>query len=471
LTNKLLYLTLLLACAVSHTTMAQVTADFTASITRSCVSTQVQFSDLSTSASSDIVAWEWDLNGISANKENPSTIFTEPGGYDICLIAIDAAGSRDTLCREDFVIIWEKPVAAFTNDFNTGCTPHEVTFTNTSTSANGNIVEAIWDVGGSTNLVILEEVDSMIKSTYVTPGVYGASLFVRDDKGCTASVNSSEAVTVLPIPTIDYTFEVISGCELPWEIQFTNLEPDASTTYNWDFGNGDTFSGPNPPLITYDTALVFDITIALEKNGCVDTIRDEGLISPGAAPDFNIDPPGACVNTSLTFSETSQISSDSIFWDFGDGTFSTAYNPMHTYTSADCYEVMMIRYAGSCIDTVRKPCVQINPSPVIAAEIDNQFACTLPVEIGFIGEASEPGAFTWTFKGLGNDKTLFDDTTSLLVNQNGSYTVDLDYVSDDGCTASIEDISVVIETFEAKLPPSTNEGCRPLTISPNFYRD
>ncbi len=444
---------------------AQVTADFSASVTRSCVSTQVQFTDLSSSSNGDIVDWEWDLNGIFANKKNPSIIFTDPGGYDICLIAIDIEGNRDTLCKEDYVIIWEKPVASFIADEPVGCSPHEVTFTSTSTSLNGSITEAIWDVGGSTNLVILDDIDSMITSTYISPGTYGASLLIKDDKGCTASVNVGEAVTVYPKPSIDYSFEVISGCELPWEVSFTNLMPDPNTNYSWDFGNGQTFDGPNPPIITYDTIGSFDLIVALERNGCVDTIKENGIINPGAAPDFNVDPPGACVNTPLRFSETSQILSDSIFWDFGDGTFSELSSPIHTYDLADCYQVSMIRYSGDCIDTIVKPCLQINPSPNINVEIDNQFACSLPVEIGFSGESDQSGSYLWTLTGLQNDKELFGDTTSILINENGDFAVELNFISDQGCTVDIENLDVIIETFEASLPDNSIEGCSPLDVS------
>ena len=462
--HKILFTTLLIATLISQG-LTQVSVDFSASITRSCVSTQVSFANLSSSSAGDIVALEWDLAGTFANKENPSRIFTNPGSYDICLTATDEAGNVNTLCKEGFIIIWEKPNAKFASDPLSGCSPLEVTFTNTSTSANGELTQAIWDVGGSTNLVILDNADSILQSTYVTPGMYSASLFIKDDKGCTATIVKNNAVTVFPKPTIDYTFNVISGCELPWEVQFKNINPDAQTTYSWDFGNGETFDGPNPPVITYDTIGNFDLTVAIEKNGCVDTLRETSLINPGSAPDFSISPIGACVDTELTFFETSQISADSIFWNFGDGTVSTEINPLHTYNISDCYEVTMIRYSGECIDTVTKPCVMINPKPTLTAEVDNQFSCTLPVELGLQATASEPGSFTWQVSGLGDSKMLFGDTTSLLLNQNGEYEITLDYVADNGCVANIENFSAVIETFEVNLPAATLEGCSPLSVT------
>ena len=463
--GKKTFLTAILLTVLIFQGFTQVTVDFSASVTRSCVSTPVVFTNLSSSTEGNIVDLEWDLAGIYANKDNPSTIFTDPGSYDICLIATDELGNTDTLCREGFVIIWEKPIANFINDPQSGCTPLEVDFSNTSSSANGEISEAIWDVGGSTNLVILDNPDSLLQSTYVTPGLYSASLFIRDDKGCTATVVRSNAITVFPKPIIDYTFEVISGCDLPWEVQFTNLNSDSETIYNWDFGNGETYVGANPPLVVYDTTGSFDLTIALEKNGCVDTIRETNLIKPGSAPDFSVSPIGACVDTELTFFESSQISADSIFWSFGDGNTSTENNPVHTYNISDCYEVTMIRYSGECIDTVTNPCLMINAKPTLIASVENQFSCSLPTELELKGAANLSGSFIWEITGVGDDKILFGDTTSLLINQEGSYNVALEYISDNGCTASIDDFPVILESFELNLPNKTIEGCSPLSVS------
>ena len=255
LKRKLLLTSYVWVTLISHC-LTQVTVDFSASVTRSCVSTQVVFTNLSTSTAGSIVDLEWDLAGIYANKQSPSIIFTDPGGYDICLIASDEFGNSDTLCREDYVIIWEKPKANFVSDFASGCSPLDVVFTNTSTSNNGEILEATWDVGGSMNLAILENVDSMLHSQYIAPGLYSASLFITDDKGCSATMVKSKAVEVLQNPVFDYSFEVISGCELPWEVKFSNNSPDSRTTYEWDFGNGETFTGTNPPLIVYDLSLI-----------------------------------------------------------------------------------------------------------------------------------------------------------------------------------------------------------------------
>ena len=124
----------------------------------------------------------------------------------------------------------------------------------------------------------------------------------------------------------------------------------------------------------------------------------------------------------------------------------------------------MIRYSGECIDTVTKPCLKINPSPILSAHVDNQYACSIPIELGLTASASESGIFSWDITGVGDNKVLFGDTTSILINQIGSYNISLDYITDNGCTASFDDFPIVIEPFEATLPTESTEGCSPLKV-------
>ena len=71
--NKILIVVLFLS-TLSMQSDAQVSVDFNASITRSCVSTQVVFTNLSTSTAGTIVDLEWDLAGIFAAPDYRSRV-------------------------------------------------------------------------------------------------------------------------------------------------------------------------------------------------------------------------------------------------------------------------------------------------------------------------------------------------------------------------------------------------------------
>ncbi len=92
----------------SYFLSAQVTADFEFFPMTACAPSAIDFSDLSSSTSGNIVSWEWDLGGVSSNMSAPSRVFSTGGTYEICLTVTDDQGGMDTKCDE--LIIYEIPV-------------------------------------------------------------------------------------------------------------------------------------------------------------------------------------------------------------------------------------------------------------------------------------------------------------------------------------------------------------------------
>ncbi|HRS54579.1 MAG TPA: PKD domain-containing protein, partial [Bacteroidales bacterium] len=65
---------------------------------------------------------------------------------------------------------------------------------------------------------------------------------------------------------------------------------------------------------------------------------------PVVVADF-IKPPAICLPANVSFTNTSYITSSSgytVYWDFGDGSYSYQFNPVHTYTNAGVYDVSLI---------------------------------------------------------------------------------------------------------------------------------
>lgn len=56
----------------------------------------VQFTDLS---SSDVVAWDWSINGQDFTAENPALVFAAEGSYPVMLIVTNASGCTDTVTK------------------------------------------------------------------------------------------------------------------------------------------------------------------------------------------------------------------------------------------------------------------------------------------------------------------------------------------------------------------------------------
>lgn len=442
-------------------TFAQIEANFTVNNAEGCDFLQASFFDQSVSPGATIVDWQWDLAGTFSAVQNPGIIFNQPGLYTICLTVTDNQGNSDQTCKTDYIKVYSSPEADFDIDIQEGCSPLEVTFTNTSISSNGDIEYLLWDVGGSRNVVSTGNPNKKIISTYTAGGSYSTSLTVRDEKGCTDTKSVTDLIDVYQLLPPLISTEIISFCDLPWEVSIRNEDVDDDAQYFWDFGNGQTYNGAQPPRQFFDAGS-YDLTLIVQKEECSDTTRLEDFINTGQASTFVLDNDVVCQNTAVSFIDSSLIAADSVVWDFGDGTTSQESNPSHVFGTSGCQTIELIRYIGDCVDTVKMACLDVLAEPAVTYEIDNSFACTLPAQVGLRARADVAGTFTWVVDGVGSFE---GSEQSLELPAFGTYMVDLTFEAETGCSKVLESIPLEITGFEAHLPRRGPEGCAPFSFS------
>ncbi len=104
------------------------TADFTADNTITCTGSTVNFTDLSTGATS----WSWTFTGgtpSSSTDQNPSVVYNTPGIYDVSLTVSDGSGS-ETETKYNYITVLETPAQAGTPDgSDTVCTGNAYYYT------------------------------------------------------------------------------------------------------------------------------------------------------------------------------------------------------------------------------------------------------------------------------------------------------------------------------------------------------
>lgn len=168
------------------------TANFTSDVTEICSPDCVEFTSLSSSATSDITAWKWSAeDGSTSTSENPRICFSAVVSdqlYDIELIVSNDLGCKDTLTVIDFVGVNATPVASFTSSptqidvFDT-----ETFFTNTSDYASS----FIWDFGDYS--ATSNDVDPIHIYPQV-PGTYPVTLQAFSSNGLCTSVAKGQVV-------------------------------------------------------------------------------------------------------------------------------------------------------------------------------------------------------------------------------------------------------------------------------------
>ncbi|MFT7603637.1 MAG: PKD repeat protein, partial [Saprospiraceae bacterium] len=460
-----LLLALLLGTPFLTSLHAQVTADFTSNVTAGCGSLQVSFTDLSIATSGNITSRSWDLGGVASTNQNPGRIFGSPGSYTICLTVTDNNGNSDTECKQNFITVYNLPSPAFSSDNQLGCVPTEITFSDESISDDGNIVQWIWGLGGTTGVVVDNGANPEISSTYENPDSYTISLTVTDDNGCVNSITAADYLTIFDFPVIDISLSDTYNCTTPFIVTATNNNPAPNVNYFWDFGNGfPIFEGPNPPSTFYLNDGSYTISVIAENSltNCTDTLILEDVINIGNAVQFTHSPNQGCEDLSVSFTNTSFPWVTDIQWDFGDGNFSTATSPTHIYTDPGCYIVTLSALAGDCTeDYTLTECIEVFPLPAINFVNDNPIGCVVPHQVSFDAFSNTATNYSWNF-GDGSTSTL--ENPSHTFTNFGTYLVNLEVADSNGCINSFTDI-IEIFALEAQMDFNNLSGCSPVNFT------
>ncbi|MBL7732008.1 MAG: PKD domain-containing protein, partial [Chitinophagaceae bacterium] len=351
-----------------------------------------------------------------------------------------------------------QPTAAFSGTPLSGCSPLIVVFQDQST---GSPATWSWDFGNGNTSTIQNPT-----ATYFTPGTYTVTLTVTNAAGSN-TLTRSQYVTVYESPTADFTANNTSGC-FPLRVQFTDISSpgngNTNTTWLWDFGNGTTSTLQNP-FVTYTTAGSFTVTLRVTNDkGCSRTITRPNYITVtnGVTAAFTNTLPTVCnppVSISFTNNSTGPPTL-SYQWDFGDGNFSTAASPTHTYTGSSTFNVTLVTTStAGCTDTAR--------TTITVGGFTTQFtappAACINEPVTFTNASvPAPTATTWNFGDGGTANTL---NATYAYAATGVYNVWL-YNTYSSCTDSVmQTITINPRPVADFTAPVTTKCEPPLTVN------
>jgi PKD repeat protein len=158
-------------------------------------------------------------------------------------------------------------------------------------------------------------------------------------------VPEAPGIGVAP-PQADFSASGTSGTA-PFAVAFSDLSSGNVQARLWNFGDG-SFSIEPAPVHTYTTAGSYSVSLTALGFGGQDSLTKAGLIAvngPGGpdAPtaDFSSDRTAGNVPMPVQFTDRSVGEITSWAWNFGDGSTSSAQNPLHTYTSGGRFTVSL----------------------------------------------------------------------------------------------------------------------------------
>ncbi|HEU4717726.1 MAG TPA: PKD domain-containing protein [Bacteroidia bacterium] len=194
-----------------------------------------------------------------------------------------------------------------------------------------DITNVIWDFGDGN----WDNTNSLNTShTYAAPGIYHACIqYYNTAQGC----GDSTCHTIV----IDSCYGSMNYSVNGLTVQFTGSASAGgpNTVYAWDFGDSNSSYAQNPSH-TYASAGTYTVCFAFydSSSGCADSVCEPVSVGGGCYAQFtSVDSMGYA----FFVNQSSPGSAGMYVWYFGDGGYSTAYNPSYQYSYPGTYQVCL----------------------------------------------------------------------------------------------------------------------------------
>jgi len=215
---------------------------------------------------------------------------------------------------------------------------HQVDSTNTvHFIANSNSINNTysWNFGDNNSDTVANPSHS-----YASSGSYIVTLTVINANGDTCSTSDSIFVNTC---SSDFTYSIGSG----GLVSFINnsISANLGTSFSWDFGDSSTSSIKDPTHI-YDSSGTYTVTLTINDslNNCSSSWSANVIIvlsSSNCNASFTIAKDSSIQYNIILYNTSTNATTHTYTWDFGDGTTGSGRTPIHTYQNFGLFEVCL----------------------------------------------------------------------------------------------------------------------------------
>lgn len=199
-----------------------------------------------TNTTTGATSYQWTFgDGSFSNETNPSHNYGTPGMYTITLFATNACGTVEI--SQTIEIAGSAPLAAFSANWNEGCAPLAVQFTDQSA---GDPTSWNWTFEGGNPPVSTQQNPT---TTFNSPGTYTVTLTATNAFG---SNTTTQNIVVNSLPSAGFTYQSFGST-----ILFANQSLNG-LSYSWNFGDG-SFSNEENPSHTYSTSGTYTVELTV----------------------------------------------------------------------------------------------------------------------------------------------------------------------------------------------------------------
>jgi PKD repeat protein len=275
---------------------------------------QVAFAHTVPSATS----FMWNFgDGNTSSDPNPMHTYGLPGSYQVCLVVSNLCGSTQ-FCQQVLV-----NCSAPQSNFSTVANELTVTFNDLTTNSPSAWFWLFGDGGMS--------MEQNPTHTYTLPGNYLVCLSSSSPCGSTQRCQLVQVSCDPPQPAFSFLANELV-------VFFLDASSVDAQAWQWDFGDGNISTSINPQH-TYAAPGSYEVCLTVNSIcGSEQHCATINVSCAAPAADFAF---VAEEGLRVTFEDLSVNNPTAWLWDFGDGTTSTAANPVHTYSAAGAYNVCL----------------------------------------------------------------------------------------------------------------------------------
>lgn len=391
---------------------------------------QVSFTNTTYNSGSNTYTWNFGGGQPLSYLANPTTTYSSNGPYTVSLTSLGSCGG---ITSANHVVqissLGPSCVAGFSV---TSLGNGQFNFTSTSTGTNSGTIYQ-WDYGDNIQYSGTGAGGAHPPPhTYSTSGTYTVLLTITT--GTPACIDSASSVLSVTVCNLNIGFTTQQTGIKSMDFFSSGTSTLAGATFTWSYGDNSFGYGPVSSH-NYNSAGTYLVRLSVLSGGCFE--RDSQLV--------HVIPCSLHANFTHTlgsngvahFSNTSTLTGPTnYYWDFGDGVFSLASSPTHTYNNAGTYFVTLTEkdsLRNYCRDTTMEAinvtgisCVA-NASFMISPAGNPQYWNAIP---------SYPWNVTasnWTWGDGTTSNSLY---TSHQYSLSGTYTICLSVTVSCGATAS-----------------------------------
>ncbi len=415
-----------------------------------------------TNGGGELIAWYWNFDdpqsGINntADGENVSHVFTDPGTYNVELVVVNTGGCSDTLVQS--VTVLQAPEVEYA--WTTSCVNDMVQFSVDDVVTNINeVVSWHWDFGDGT-----QSFEQNPGHVYAAIGTYEVTLQIINIYGCSSSV--SHYVTITPETTAVFEYSAPTCYDQP--VQFTYIDNPGSpyiVEWTWDFGDGNvqTVVFPDDPNLEhiYSNPGTYNVSLhVINVNGCESTHDELVIVQP--TPEANFSYGLTCEDSEVFFTDLSQGNAAGQIthyaWDFGDpvsgvNNFSDLQHPSHIFETPGDYTVTLNVTAINGCEHIKDTVLTISQAPFV----DFSYVSSCLDDItefnssNFVDQAAI-ASWEWNF---GDGGTSSEVDPDYIYGIAGEYLVSLTVTDTAGCSSSVDKL---LQVNDAPSAAFTYEG-------------